>query len=275
MKKYYWLKIGEHFFEDDRIIYLESLENGEKYVLVWIKLLLKCLKDKDNGEYGLLRFSDKIPYDDTLLSKVLKCDIDTLRVAMKIFAELDMITILEDKTIYIECVQKLIGKESDSAERVRIHRERKKLIENRNKVTKCNVTCNANKEEEIEVEEEIEKELRKDASVNELVNHFYDLIKEKVQPPTFKNKKPNLNSWYDDIEKLHRIDGATIEDIRCVMEYVVTDEFWKNNILSGDKLRKHYDRLFLQYKKNKPEPEETMEERLARIDRMKADGTWL
>lgn len=248
MKKYYWLKIGEHFFEDDKIIYIESMDNGEKYVLVWIKLLLKCLKDKDNGEYGLLRFSEKIPYDDSLLSKVLKCDIDTLRVAMKIFKDLDMIDILDDKTIYIESVQALVGKESESADRVRRHREKRKMIQLRYNVTDGDVTCNPNKEEEVNKEIDKEEESGRNEAIWSLVTEFYSLIKDLVQPPSFRNKTPNLDRWYDEIEKLHRINGASVDEIRSVIWFVVHDEFWKMNILSGEKLRKHYDNLYLKMK---------------------------
>ena len=128
-KKFYWLKIQEHFFDSDEMIYFDSIENGEKYIVIWMKILLKCLKDKDNGEYGFLRFNDKLPYNDELLAKVLRCDLDSLRVAMKYFQDLNMVQILDDKTIYIESVQKMIGKESDSAQRVLKHRAKKKALE--------------------------------------------------------------------------------------------------------------------------------------------------
>ena len=141
-KKFYWLKINEHFFDADEIIYLESQDKGDTYIKIWVKLLLKCLKDKEKGEYGFLRFTEKIPYEDKLLSRVLKCDINDLRVAMKYFQDLNMLEILEDGTIYIEAVQKLIGKESESAERVRRHRERKKALQ----CNKCNEIVTPNKE---------------------------------------------------------------------------------------------------------------------------------
>ena len=175
-KKYYWLKIGEHFFDSDEMIYLESLEKGDTYIKIWMKLLLKCLKDKDDESYGFLKFNDKIPYTEQLLSQVLRCDINDLRVAMKYFQELNMIEILEDKTIYIESVQKLVGKESDSAERVRKHREKKKLLQ-------CNdtaVTCNSNKEKEVEVNKEVEKEKKPLVKDNPpTLNDILEYTKEK------------------------------------------------------------------------------------------------
>jgi predicted phage replisome organizer len=125
-RHYYWMKFSENFFSDENILFLETQENGTKYIIFWQKLLLRTLRAEHPG---MLRFNEKIPYDDMLLATVTRTDIDTVRVAMKFFLELGMVEILDDKTIYIEAVQKLIGKECESAERVRLHRERKKQRE--------------------------------------------------------------------------------------------------------------------------------------------------
>lgn len=164
-KRYYWLKISEHFFDDDNIKWLESQENGIDYVYFWIKLLLKCLKNKDSGEYGMLRFTERIPYDDNTLSKFTNTSIDTVRIAMKLFQELGMLEILEDQTIYIEAVNKMIGSESDAAERMRKMRvkvEKNLLHDDRNNVTpmlRQGVLRNKEKRrEEIDIEKEVEEE---------------------------------------------------------------------------------------------------------------------
>ncbi len=154
-KRYYWLKISEHFFDDDNIKWLESQENRIESVYFWIKLLLKCLKNKDSGEYGMLRFTERIPYDDNTLSKFTNTPVDTVRVAMKLFQELGMLEILENKTIYIEAVNKMIGKETDAADRMRKMRnkvENKLLRDDRNNVTP------ELRYKELEIDKDIEKE---------------------------------------------------------------------------------------------------------------------
>ena len=158
-KRYYWLKISEHFFDDDNIKWLESQENGIEYVYFWIKLLLKCLKNKDSGEYGMLRFTERIPYDDNTLSKFTNTPVDTVRVAMKLFQELGMLEILENKTIYIEAVNKMIGKETDAADRMRKMRnkgEYKLLRDDRNNVTQ------ELRYKELEIDKDIEIDLEKE-----------------------------------------------------------------------------------------------------------------
>jgi predicted phage replisome organizer len=197
-KKFYWLKIGEHFFESDQILYLESIENGEKYINFWLKLLLKCLKDKDDGEYGSLRFSDKMPYDDKLLSKILRTDIDTIRVGMKYFQELGMIEILDDKTIYIESVNKMVGKESESADRVRKFRERKRqaLLGNG-----CN--GNGNDSKEIDVDIDINKDIDKKEKP---VKHKYGEYKHVLLSDEDYQKLISLYTKYGADERIKNLD---------------------------------------------------------------------
>ena len=49
--------------------------------------------------------------------------------------------------------------------------------------------------------------------------------------------------WAEDIEKAHRIDGRSWEHLKAAIIWSQRDDFWKQNILSGEKLRKHYDRM--------------------------------
>ena len=248
-KKFYWLKIQEHFFDSDEMIYFDSIENGDKYIVIWMKILLKCLKDKDDEEYGFLRFNDKLPYNDELLSKVLRCDLDNLRVAMKYFQDLGMVQIMDDKTIYIESVQKMIGKESDSAERMRLHRAKKKALGEDKKekleMSHSDVPCvisDPNKEVEVKVNKEIdiEKEQKVKAFNNfwELYNYktgkkkakkafmkidsnlyslIFDHVKEyvKANPEKQYRKHPvtylNNDSWEDEIIKGKKTQAAELQ----------------------------------------------------------------
>jgi hypothetical protein len=53
----------------------------------------------------------------------------------------------------------------------------------------------------------------------------------------------HLRTWAKDIEKLHRIDGQTWEDIRAVLTWACADAFWRANILSGATFRKKWNTL--------------------------------
>ena len=147
MAKKYWLKLNAHFFKDSHLIYLKTQKNGYEYIYLWQCLLLKCLEVEDDSEIGFLRLNEKIPYSPELLSEVFSMNIDVVKCAIDIFSNMGMLEILENGTIYIEAVQKMLGRESESAERVRLHRERKnqKLLQCNNEVTKCNPIENKNK----------------------------------------------------------------------------------------------------------------------------------
>lgn len=65
----------------------------------------------------------------------------------------------------------------------------------------------------------------------------------------FSNSLNGLcQKWAKDIEKLHRIDKASCDDIEQVIRWLYSGKtedsiFWRKNIMSGDKLRKQYQKL--------------------------------
>jgi hypothetical protein len=66
-----------------------------------------------------------------------------------------------------------------------------------------------------------------------------------------KAKEPNLQRWSKQFDLILRLDNREIEDIKKVIVFSQKNEFWYKNILSPDKLRKHYEKLILQMKEPK------------------------
>ena len=151
-KRYFWLKLQTNFFNSDELKVVESQKNGEKYVVFWMKLLLKAIEQEEPGR---LRFKDNIPYDDKTLSVVTGTDIDTVRVAIELFKQLGMLTVMENGDFWIESVRDMVGTETKWAQYKRV--ERKQLdnvqIESKNSPT--------------ELELELEKEIKKEKSTGE------------------------------------------------------------------------------------------------------------
>jgi len=56
-------------------------------------------------------------------------------------------------------------------------------------------------------------------------------------------RKPDIQKWAADIDKMIRIDRRIPCGIMNVICWSQADEFWQNNILSAGKLRKQYDQL--------------------------------
>ena len=57
-------------------------------------------------------------------------------------------------------------------------------------------------------------------------------------------REASVIKWADAIDKLFRIDKQSVEDIKTVIEWCQSDSFWKQNILSGDKLREKWDQIY-------------------------------
>ena len=49
--------------------------------------------------------------------------------------------------------------------------------------------------------------------------------------------------WTSDIDKMHRLDGRSWKQIMGAIDWSQRDDFWRQNVLSGANLRKHYDRI--------------------------------
>ena len=55
-----------------------------------------------------------------------------------------------------------------------------------------------------------------------------------------------LQAWALEIDRLHRIDGQSWDDIADVLEFSQDDDFWAPNIMSGSKFRKRFFTLLAQ-----------------------------
>lgn len=72
-----------------------------------------------------------------------------------------------------------------------------------------------------------------------LAELLLNLIRERK--PDYK--QPDLNHWARHIDLMVRRDGRNPARIERVIRWCQSDEFWQNNILSTQKLRKQFDQL--------------------------------
>ncbi len=62
-------------------------------------------------------------------------------------------------------------------------------------------------------------------------------------------KQPDFQKWSIQSNYILRIDKRDINEVKAVIKWCQTDEFWQDNILSTAKLRKQYDKLVLKMNK--------------------------
>ena len=144
-KKYYYLKLKDNFFDNEKMIILESMADGYIYSNILLKLYLRSLK----GE-GRLMFNDRIPYNPTLLAQITRHSIGDVTRAIEIFKEFDLVEAMDNGAIYMMDIQNFIGHSSSEADRQRDYQKRlkesegsdPKLLECKKSNKKSNVKSN-------------------------------------------------------------------------------------------------------------------------------------
>ena len=142
-RKKYWIKLEKDFLNSSQIKVIKNLPNGKDYIIFYLALMLESTSTE-----GHLRFSELVPYNEDMLASITDTNIDIVRSAMKVFLELGMIQVLENGTLFLPEVPRRIGKECESAERVRLFRENQKALQCNSDVTKCNDIKKEDKEED-------------------------------------------------------------------------------------------------------------------------------
>lgn len=206
-KKYYWLKLKRDFFKRHDVRIIEEMPNGKDYILFYLKLLLESIDHE-----GELRFSETIPYNEQMLSVITNTNIDIVKAAMAIFTELKMVEIYDDKTIYMNEVQKLIGSETAAAERMRRSRKNQKLLPECNNVQKCYT------EKEKDIYKELENRER-EKSQKEITDLFNSLC------PSFNQIIYLSDDTKDIIEK--QLKKYTLDDFKLLFQKAEASRFLK------------------------------------------------
>lgn len=252
-KRYYWLKLKENFFEEDTIEWLEEQPNGKEYCLIYLKLCLKSLKTD-----GLLVRNVGnvlIPYEAGTLAKITNSSIDTVKVAMDLFKKIGLIQILDGGEIYINQLNELVGSETEYAKQKRLQRAKK------DNVRTLSTECPQNVAQSIEYRDKsIEKEIKDsrkprkrvyddDSVYIQLSKYLYQKINEDAREKSEMTKEPDYQTWADDVRKMIDLDGRTPDQVKQMIEWCQSNDFWQGNILSVKKLREKYDVMAKQAKR--------------------------
>lgn len=149
-KKYYWLKLPDNFFEDKSIKKLRRIAGGDTYTVIYLKMLLKSLKDGGKIYYDGIEESvaEEIALD-------LDEDPDNVMVTLNFLKRYGLLEEAGDDVTLTQ-LPSMVGSESAAAERMRRSRERKKISSKCNNVTP--ELHNGYTEIEIEKREDIEIE---------------------------------------------------------------------------------------------------------------------
>nr|DAL85069.1 MAG TPA: replisome organizer protein [Caudoviricetes sp.] len=215
-KKYYWLKLKNNFFSQPKIKKLRKIAGGDTYTIIYLKMQLYSLEDD-----GKLYF-DGIE-ENFVEEMALKIDEDpgNVGVTIQFLIAQGLMILCDDNEYLMTETQESIGSESDSAQRVRAHRERKALH--------CNDTvtlCNTEKEKEIEIENRVRDKTDSKISYQLIADTFNKICK------SFDKVERISDSRKEDIDAACKKFG--FEQIRTAFAKAENSKFLKGEESKGD-----------------------------------------
>lgn len=113
-KRYYWMKLKDSFMTSETVDFLMSQPNGANYVVLYQMLCLKTINTE--GRFERQIGAVLIPYDIEKIQRDTKWfTIDTIRVALKLYMQLELIYTDENGVLVIANHKDLVGSETDWA----------------------------------------------------------------------------------------------------------------------------------------------------------------
>lgn len=127
-----WIKLITNMFEDEKIRLIDAMPERDTIHYVWIRLLVQAGKNNANG---FIFLNENIPYTDEMLATIFSRPLASIRLALKILSDFEMIEITLDNVIRIvnwdkhQNIEGMDKVRDQNKKRVQSHRERKKQLE--------------------------------------------------------------------------------------------------------------------------------------------------
>ena len=150
-KRLYWLKLKTDFFTSKEMKKLRKIAGGDTYTIIYLKLQLLSLQDG-----GTLYFDGVEESFAEELALILDEEPDNVKATL-LFLERTSLIEMSESEIRLLVVPTLIGKESESAGRVRTFREKQKMLQSNGEALQCNaIVTKCNTEKDIDIDKEID-----------------------------------------------------------------------------------------------------------------------
>ena len=180
-----WVKIMTDMFDNRKIKHLRKLPEGNNIVLIWVMLL--TMAGRCNAG-GMIFLTENIPYTSKMLADELGFEENTVKLALKVLEEFNMITTNHahfqiagwDEYQNIEGMDKI---REQNRRRVAAHRQRQKALAAG--MAPCNDTCNVTVTDGNAIEEDIDIDKDKEEEKENA-----DAGAPASPPPSSTKKKP-------------------------------------------------------------------------------------
>ncbi|WP_297422701.1 phage replisome organizer N-terminal domain-containing protein [Clostridium sp.] len=127
-----WIKLATNMHEDEKIRLIDAMPERDTIHYLWIRLLIQAGKTNANG---LIYLNENIPYTDEMLATIFCRPLASIRLALKVLSDFQMIEIAENNIIKIvnwdkhQNVEGMDRVRDQNRKRVQNHREKKKQLE--------------------------------------------------------------------------------------------------------------------------------------------------
>lgn len=234
-KRYYWLKLKEDYFNSPKIKKLRKIAGGDTYTIIYLKMQLLSIS---NG--GVIQFEKIEPTIQEELALKLDEDIENIAITLNYLETQGLIEVNENNEFLLVEASNCIGSECESAERVRLFREKQKMLQ-------CNESVT---------------EVKQISISNSISNNISNSNIEEKETKKEKEQKHKLGEYKNvlltdkEVEKLQQDFGEneTEQAITYLDEYIE---------MKGYKAKSHYLAIrkwvFDALKENKPQKQNTFD----------------
>lgn len=212
-----WIKIVTDIFDDEKVLLIESMPSPDSIIVIWFKLL--CFAGKQNNS-GVIMLNDRIAYTDEMLATIFRRDVNTVRMALKVFERFDMIRIV-DGVITIpnwgkhQNLDQLENKKEYMRNYMREYREKQRML------TTGEANCKTNSEANVrQADKEGDKDVdKKDKEKKKGKEDTHTLFTRLIPEYAFtKEMRAKLHEWIT--YKVERKEGYKETGLKSLLRQV-------------------------------------------------------
>lgn len=235
VKRFFWLKLKENFFKQKEIKLLRKIAGGDTHTIIYLKILLLSLKN--NGKVYFEGVTDNF-FEEIALE--IDEDIENVAICMKFLEQKGLLIYDTEDSASLTAIPEMIGSESESARRVRKHRQNKVLKE---KTSQCNAeplqsNKNVTTEKELEKELEIEKEkeLQQETDKNQKglsLSSLFEFWESNGFGMLAPKTRQDLAYWVEDFQEIGATEKEAIELIQEALNLAINANARRYNYVNG------------------------------------------
>lgn len=240
-----WIKLHRELME--KAIWLDS--TPEQKTILMTLLMMANHKEKEwewKGEKYKAESGQFVTSLDGIANKCGKgITTQNVRTALKRFEKYDFLT---NQSTNRNRLITIVNWHVYQQEEDKANKQTNKQLTSNQQATNKQLTTNKNdKNNNNEKNSASRSKLKFETLHLNLAEDFFN----EILKNNLEHKKPNLESWANDIRLMMERDGRTEEQIKYLMKWVQQDDFEMTNVLSPAKLRKRFDQLIMKVKQEK------------------------